>query len=185
MSAVKRSNLKCAPCVPWGRRAVRSTMSLSRAEADSVPAFCPLHSGESAAQAAKRTAGPTLNSLQRELQLERERHRRSLESVEQLRLEMQMMARAFAAAREQIVALGGSSLCPEGHTLQTTAGRGRARSDVKAMQRIQSELSESKSREKRLQEQVSALKTKVSLIATVRKELITVSHELQEHLSQG
>jgi hypothetical protein len=32
---------------------------------------------------------------------------------------------------------------------------------------------------------VSALKAKVSLLATVRKELIGVSHELQEHLSQG
>lgn len=146
-----------------------------------------LRSGESAAQAAKRAAsGPTLTSLQRELQLERERHRRSQESVEQLRLEMQMMARAFAAAREQIVLLGGSSLSPEEHAkLHTTAGRGLARSDIKLLQRLQAELSDSKGRERRLQEQVTALKAKVSLIATVRKELITVSDELQNHLNQG
>lgn len=139
------------------------------------------------AQAAKRAAsGPTLNGLQRELQLERERHRRSLESVEQLRLEMQMMARAFAAAREQIVILGGSSLSSETNALlQTTPGRGYARSDIKAMQRLQAELSDSRGRERRLQEQVAALKAKVGLIATVRKELLIVSHELQEHLNQG
>jgi hypothetical protein len=144
-------------------------------------------SGESTALTAKRAAsGPTLNGLQRELQLERERHRRSLESVEQLRLEMQMMARSFAAAREQIVILGGSSLSSEEHAmLQTTPGRGYARSDIKAMQRLQAELSDSRGRERRLQEQVAALKAKVGLIATVRKELLTVAHELQEHLNQG
>lgn len=97
-----------------------------------------------------------------------------------------MMARAFAAAREQIVILGGSSLSAAENTmLQTTPGRGHARSDVKAMQRMQAELTDSRDRERRLQEQVAALKAKVGLIATVRKELLSVSHELQEHLNQG
>ena len=60
---------------------------------------------------AKRT--PSVITIQRELQLERERHGRTQESVEQLRLEMQMMGRMLAAAREQIGSLGGESLSSE------------------------------------------------------------------------
>ena len=36
-----------------------------------------------------------------------------------------------------------------------------------------------------LQEQVAALKAKVGLLATVRKELLNSAHELTEHLSAG
>merc|ERR1719424_86905 len=132
-------------------------------------------------------AAPSLVSLQRELQYERERHCRSLESIEQLRLEMQMMARAFAAAREQIVELGGNALSVEAERSAGASGasKGRARSDVKTLQRLQTELADSRGRERRLQEQVAALKAKVGLLATVRKELLNSAHELTEHLSAG
>ena len=63
----------------------------------------PARSGDWPGPAAKRNA-PSISSLQRELQQERERFRRSQESVEQLRLEMQMMGRVFAGAREQALA---------------------------------------------------------------------------------
>ena len=45
--------------------------------------------------------------------MEREKHRRTQESVEQLRMEMQMMGRLLAAGREQLVSLGAESLSPD------------------------------------------------------------------------
>mmetsp|Transcript_14438 Transcript_14438/g.41446 ORF Transcript_14438/g.41446 Transcript_14438/m.41446 type:complete len:101 (-) Transcript_14438:1493-1795(-) len=100
---------------------------------------------------------------------------------------MQMMARAFAAAREQIVELGGNALSVEAERSAGASGasKGRARSDVKTLQRLQTELADSRGRERRLQEQVAALKAKVGLLATVRKELLNSAHELTEHLSAG
>jgi len=72
--------------------------------------FC-LSSGDWSGPPAKRT--PSVLTLQRDLQLEREKHRRTQESVEQLRMEMQMMARLLAAGREQLVSLGAESLSPD------------------------------------------------------------------------
>ena len=72
--------------------------------------FC-LSSGDWSGPPAKRT--PSVVTLQRDLQLEREKHRRTQESVEQLRMEMQMMARLLAAGREQLVSLGAESLSPD------------------------------------------------------------------------
>ena len=72
---------------------------------------CCLSSGDWPGPPAKRT--PTIVTLQRDLQLEREKHRRTQESVEQLRMEMQMMGRLLASTREQLVALGAESLSPD------------------------------------------------------------------------
>ena len=75
-----------------------------------APRFC-LSSGDWSGPPAKRT--PSVVNLQRDLQLEREKHRRTQESVEQLRMEMQMMGRLLAAGREQLVSLGAESLSPD------------------------------------------------------------------------
>ena len=83
--------------------------------------FCCLRSGDWPGPPAKRT--PTIVTLQRDLQLEREKHRRTQESVEQLRMEMQMMARLLATSREQLVSLGAESLSPDMSVLMPQAVR--------------------------------------------------------------
>ena len=55
--------------------------------------------------------------------MEREKHRRTQESVEQLRMEMQMMARLLAASREQLVSLGAETLSPDMSVLTPQAVR--------------------------------------------------------------
>ena len=82
---------------------------------------CCLSSGDWPGPPAKRT--PTIVTLQRDLQLEREKHRRTQESVEQLRMEMQMMARLLAASREQLVSLGAETLSPDMSVLMPQAVR--------------------------------------------------------------
>mmetsp|Transcript_4935 Transcript_4935/g.10712 ORF Transcript_4935/g.10712 Transcript_4935/m.10712 type:complete len:161 (+) Transcript_4935:250-732(+) len=142
-----------------------------------------MHNGDWAAPPAKRS-GPTISSLQRELQQEREKTRRALESVEQLRLEMQMMGRLFAAAREQIVVLGGATLAPEVSVVMPTAKReASSRPDVKLVQRVQSELAESKGECKRLAEQVKHLRSKLDGVASTRDELAAAVNDMQEFLN--
>ena len=134
---------------------------------------------------AKRNV-PTLSSLQRELQHERERHRRAQESVEQLRLEMQMMGRVFAAAREQIVALGGTSLAPEVSLYAPPTEASRARkSDAKALHRVQGELSESRLEVKRLSDQVKLLRQKLQLVQLSKQELSSLVSDMQDYLNSS
>ena len=110
MSQKRGTSNKCAACPPRYRsldpRASRS---------------CCLSSGDWPGPPAKRT--PTIVTLQRDLQLEREKHRRTQESVEQLRMEMQMMARLLAASREQLVSLGAETLSPDMSVLMPQAVR--------------------------------------------------------------
>ena len=64
--------------------------------------------------AAKRqtSSAISMTGLQRELQMEVDRRCRLEESVEQLRLELQLMGRLLAAAREQFVACGAPPATP-------------------------------------------------------------------------
>jgi len=136
---------------------------------------------------------PTISSLTRELQLERQRHRRSQESVEQLRLEMQMMGRVFASAREKIVALGGESLGLEFNTSpapsagslapRVTDGGSTGGSGSKDVERLQEELAESRGQCRRLGEQVHQLQQQVSLVSSTKAELLTNLGEVKEYLN--
>mmetsp|Transcript_51878 Transcript_51878/g.119312 ORF Transcript_51878/g.119312 Transcript_51878/m.119312 type:complete len:164 (-) Transcript_51878:298-789(-) len=145
-----------------------------------------VHNGDCVGPPAKRSV-PTVSGLQKELQAERERSRRMQESVEQLRLEMQLMGRLFAASREQIVALGGATLSPEvmvrAPITSTSSRSSRSRADVKALQRIQSELSESKGECKRLNEQVRQLRHKLHLVLNTKQELAAVMNEMHDYLN--
>jgi len=144
-----------------------------------------VHNGEWMGPPPKRNV-PTVSSLQRELQHEKERHRRSQESVEQLRLEMQMMGRVFAAAREQIVALGGASLSPEVALAALPSDAIRARkSEAKALQRVQTELSESRAEVKRLNDQVKFLRQKLQLVLFSKQELSSLVSDMQEYLNSA
>eukprot|EP00316_Scyphosphaera_apsteinii_P022115 CAMPEP_0119311076 /NCGR_PEP_ID=MMETSP1333-20130426/21551_1 /TAXON_ID=418940 /ORGANISM="Scyphosphaera apsteinii, Strain RCC1455" /LENGTH=155 /DNA_ID=CAMNT_0007315377 /DNA_START=6 /DNA_END=473 /DNA_ORIENTATION=- len=143
-----------------------------------------VHNGEWTGPPAKRNA-PSISSLQRDLQQERERHRRSQESVEQLRLEMQMMGRVLAAAREQIVKLGGATMSPDvmlrvPPNAQTSSRTGRSRSDAKALQRLQNELSENKGECKRLNEQVCSLQNKLQAVLACKQDLLSILSDMQE-----
>ena len=92
-------------------------------------------SGERPQKAGRRNAelNELLGGLQRELQMEVERRCRLEESVEQLRLELQLMGRLLAAAREQFVAAGappappGVALwtAPKASALPSKAGRSK------------------------------------------------------------
>ncbi len=139
----------------------------------------------------KRAAGPTVSGLQKELQTERERQERLQESVEQLRLELQMMGRLLAAAREQLVA-SGATVSEPAFVLRTppapsAAGPrvGRSKSDAKLLQRLQDELSESKGQCRRLAQQVEQQQQKMLLIAATKRELITTVGESEAYLSRA
>ena len=139
----------------------------------------------------QKRAAPTVGSLQRELQQERERHRRSLESTEQLRLEVQMLGRLLASAREQIVALGGTALSTEAAALRAGPSAAvsrpayQCRSDTRTLQRLQGDLVESKGQCKRLIDEVGALQNKLQQVHTSKKELLAVTNEMQEYLVAG
>jgi len=128
----------------------------------------------------------SMSGLQRELQVEIERRCRLEESVEQLRLELQLMGRLLAAAREQFVACGAPP-AQHGVALRTTpklsANRvGRSKTDAKLVQRLQDELTESKGQIRRLALQVESQQQKMQLAAAVKKELLTVVGEMHEYV---
>ena len=154
----------------------------------------PFRSGD-AAPPAKKPAAPSVSGLQRELQQERDRHTRLQESVEQLRLELQMMGRLLAAAREQIVAQGGDTWAPPNLALRAepaapaapaaTARRGRTKGDAKLMTRLQEELAESRGQCRRLNEQVGALQRKLQLVVSAKTEINSVIAEMDAYLITG
>ena len=138
---------------------------------------------------AKRSTTSAMTGLQRELQMEVERRSRLEESVEQLRLELQLMGRLLAAAREQFVACGAPQ-APPGVALWTPkpggavgpSRAGRSKTDAKLVQRLQDELAESKSQCRRLALQVESQQQKMQLAAAVKKELLTVVGEMHEYV---
>ena len=141
----------------------------------------------------KRATGPTVtvSGLQKELQTERERQERLQESVEQLRLELQMMGRLLAAAREQLVA-SGATVAEAGFVRRTppapsTTGPrvGRSKSDAKLLQRLQEELSESKGQCRRLAQQVELQQQRMLLIAATKRELLSTVGESEAYLSRS
>ena len=141
----------------------------------------------------KRATGPTVtvSGLQKELQTERERQERLQESVEQLRLELQLMGRLLAAAREQLVA-SGATVAEAGFVLRTppapsTTGPrvGRSKSDAKLLQRLQEELSESKGQCRRLAQQVELQQQRMLLIAATKRELLSTVGESEAYLSRS
>ena len=159
--------------------------------------FSSLRSGEWGAPPPKRSASAPTAAL---LQQERARQRRAQESVEQLRLELQMMARVLAAAREQIVALGGASLAPEPTLLAAPAGAGaaadgsgagagapgrqaRSKGDARLLHRLQEELTESRGECKRLAEQVSTLQTKMKSMQGAKREILACCAEMSDYLA--
>ncbi len=145
-------------------------------------------SGSDALPPPPKRSAPTVGGLQRELQMERERHRRSLESAEQLRLEVQMLGRLLASSREQITALGGTSLQPDASVRApvgapaTASGRPcRSRSDGKAIRRLQADLMETRSQCKRLSEEVGDLQQRLDLAMAAKKEIAACVAEMQEY----
>jgi len=167
--------------------------------------FSCLRSGEWGAPPPKRSASAPTAAL---LQQERARQRRAQESVEQLRLELQMMARVLAAAREQIVALGGASLAPEPTLLAAPAGavaaadgaagaaagaaaagapapvrQARSKGDARLLHRLQEELTESRGECKRLAEQVSTLQTKMKSMQGAKREILACCAEMSDYLA--
>lgn len=139
---------------------------------------------------AKRQASAaiTMSGLQRELQIEIERRCRLEESVEQLRLELQLMGRLLAAAREQFVAAGAPAAppgvavwCPPKQSA-FPARAGRSKMDRKLVQRLQDELADSKIACQRLAHQVESQQQKMQLAAAVKKELLSVVGEMSEYV---
>merc|ERR1712216_157322 len=115
-----------------------------------------------------------------------ERRCRLEESVEQLRLELQLMGRLLAAAREQFVACGAPP-AQLGVTLRampksSTVRSGRSKTDAKLVQRLQDELMESKGQIRRLALQLENQHQKMQLAAAVKKELLAVVGEMHEYV---
>ena len=140
--------------------------------------------------AAKRqtSSAISMTGLQRELQMEVDRRCRLEESVEQLRLELQLMGRLLAAAREQFVACGAPPATP-GVALWTAPKpsawamrQNRSKTDAKLVQRLQDELAESKGQCRRLAMQVENQQQKMQLAAAVKKELLAVVGEMGEYV---
>jgi len=139
----------------------------------------------------KRSAGPTVGGLQRELQQERERHERLHESVEQLRLELQMMGRLLATAREQLVASGATAVEP-GVVLRTppapsTSGQrtGRTKADAKLIQRLTAELAESKAQCRRLSQVAEQQQQKMQVVSSSKKELLAILSEMNSFMNSS
>ena len=124
----------------------------------------------------------------------------------QLRMEMQMMGRMLAAAREQMCALGGESLSPdvavqlppEGLIPELTfarapAGEGEETADEDAAKsmstsetkRLQQDLAEAKMQCKRLHEQAAALQHKNRSLTASKKELAAIVQDMQDYLSKN
>ena len=149
---------------------------------------------DSGAANAKRSAaaaiGPTVGGLQQQLQLEVERRARLEESVDQLRLELQLMGRLLASAREQLAAAGAPPVAAGGVALRTPPAPiphgqrvGRSKNDAKIVQRMQDELAESKAQSARLAQQVEAQQQRIRLAASAKRELLTVMAEVQDYIS--
>ena len=117
-----------------------------------------------------------------------------------------MMARVLAAAREQIVALGGASLAPEPTLLAAPAGavaapdgaaaaaagaagapapvrQARSKGDARLLHRLQEELTESRGECKRLAEQVSTLQTKMKSMQGAKREILACCAEMSDYLA--
>ena len=140
---------------------------------------------------AKRSAStaPTVGGLQQQLQLEVERRTRLEESVEQLRLELQLMGRLLASAREQLVVAGVPPAEHANVALRTPPppmphGQrlGRSKTDAKVVQRLQEELAESKAHCARLSQQVEAQQQRMRLASNAKRELLAVMAEVQEYI---
>jgi chromosome segregation ATPase len=133
----------------------------------------------------------TVVTLQRELQQERDRHERLQESVEQLRLELQMMGRLLAAAREQLVACGATAVEPSLMVrvppAPTSGGANpaRSKSDARRMQQMQDQLAESRALCHRLAQQVESQQQKMQAATGSKKELLGLAAEMSEYLSSN
>lgn len=146
--------------------------------------------GLAAAPPAKRNV-PSVSTLQRDLQQEKELTARLKESVEQLRLELQMMGRLLASTREQIVASGVATIAPNVAIRQPPAPapvgmqrtQGRSKSEAKLMQRLHDEISEGKGNNRRLNDQVDVLQQKLQLVASSKKEMLTALSEMGEYIA--
>jgi hypothetical protein len=132
---------------------------------------------------------PSIGALQRELQTEIERRSRCEESVEQLRLELQLMGRLLAAAREQLIASGapGAGQQP-GIALRNPPASGghrtgRSKSDSKLIQRLQEELAESKGQCRRLALQAEAQQHKALQATATKQQLLALVSEMQDYLA--
>jgi hypothetical protein len=142
----------------------------------------------------RSSSTPTVPMLQRELEVERSRHERLQESVEQLRLELQMMGRLLAAAREQLVSCGATAVDPAMMTRTPPASApsgtgvlraGRSKADAKRMLQMQDELTESRALCKRLAMQLEQQQQGMQLAATSKKELIGLVAEMSEYLASN
>ena len=148
----------------------------------------PEANGAPPAKRLTSSAAISMTSLQRELQTQIERRCRLEESVEQLRVELQLMGRLLAAAREQFVACGAPQAQP-GVALWTApkpsawpSRAGRSKTDAKLVQRLQDELAESKAHCRRLSQQVESQQQKTQLAAAVKKELLAVVGEMHDYV---
>ena len=143
------------------------------------------------AGSSKRSAGPTVAGLQKELLHERERQERLQESVEQLRLELQMMGRLLAAAREQLIASGATAVDPtlivRTPPVPATTGQraGRSKSDARLLQRLQDELAESRSQCRRLSQQMEQQQQKVVMASAAKRDLLRIMGEMGDYLNSS
>lgn len=153
------------------------------------------HADGSGAPPPKRS-GPTVSSLQRELAAEREKLRRSAESIQQLRLELMMMGRLLAATREQIVATGADSIAPQPAAPQPQpqplvaapssdeTALARQRADARALARMRLEVDEANAACATMGNQLKTLKHKGNILVKVKKELLALSQESEDHLTK-
>ena len=119
--------------------------------------------------------------------MEIERRYRLEESVEQLRLELQLAGRLLAAAREQFVACGAPQ-APPGVAIRTPPKLGPRtgrKNDSKLVQRLQDELAESKEQCRRLGMQVEAHQHKMHVTMAVKKELLGVCTEMSDYITHS
>jgi hypothetical protein len=131
---------------------------------------------------------PSIGALQRELQTEIERRSRCEESVEQLRLELQLMGRLLAAAREQLIASGVPGAQQPGIALRNPPASGghrtgRSKSDSKLIQRLQEEVAESKGQCRRLALQAEAQQHKAHQATATKQQLLALVSEMQDYLA--
>ena len=161
-------------------------MNLSRESSSSNLKRSSGMGGELPAKRSNSGAPPSLGGLQRELQIEIERRSRCEESVEQLRLELQLMGRLLAAAREQLVASGAPGAIQPAAALRTppVGGHrvGRSKADAKLIQRLQDELAESKGQCRRLALQAEAQQHKAQQASASKQQLFALVSEMHDYL---
>lgn len=152
------------------------------------PSLLHTCSGDLTLLPSKRNA-PSVATLQRDLQNEKDKTQRLGESVEQLRLELQMMGRLLASTREQLISCGGMTMpsnvgvrVPPPPVVGVRPGA-RSKSDAKMVQRLQDELSEGRGQNRRLGETVDTLQQKLLLVAASKKEMVGALTEMQEYLN--